>query len=988
MSDSNCAVCGAAGAAPQSACPKCHASPQWQDLFQATRLALEQYADLHKHGVLTAMQLQRAQEVVSSMQLEWSEIAKHDQPPPTDCGLKPGTQCRQCGRPVNENQSYCAVCGVAAGARAERLRYLDFALNLMTYRLAVEMPPDEAQRCLDALRARIGKLERVANIGAPTPTAPELAGTANPGRRNLIEILLDPRSIRWLLGSGGSMLAVGLAIWLSSLGVFKNAMVVASAMGLGTVAMLAGGGAMTRYTRHRLAGRAVALLGCLVMPLNLWFYNANGLMTVHGHLWLAAVACCVLYAGAAFVLEDLMFVYVLFGGITMTGMLVLADLHRLMEVSAPATLLVMLGLISLHVERAFADDDGPFSRKRFGLACFRSAHALIGLGLLLLLGSQLAAWAPSVGLDLAQALASNHLLSLALVLAGGYACLYSALVARQKGIYTRLAASCLAWAALLGVQILHLSDHPPALISALALASLAMNIAASVASRHPGAQAKQVAGPLRRVGLGFAAFALAIALSLYVRATFSGVIAISPFALTWSYVGALALTAVSCQAAASLNAPTRSQDGATHNAVTYLGVTYLAAAAAVIFAGVASLLSLIGLTTWPSQAPILMAIPFGYLLAWRFHKDGPAKTALPAIAGASAIALTLFGVVTAGSAWFNPMVGHGTDFCLAAFCLEAAVLFAAAAALRFGTPYIYLSAVMVCGMIYQFLGFWKLPIESCCIAMAVPGVIALIGHRLAGTRGPGKDSREGALLVSANALVSLPMASVIFLSVSRLIEGKANLSMVGAEAILGLLALLAAAVVSDGGARRWYFSLTIVQVLSGLLTLEQYSDLGLPRKLEMFAVVAGLVLLVVGYAIWYREQNGVRNGAGGCLLFGALLAGLPPAIFALVNRFGFDVSFVDELTLVTIAVLMFLTGMMCRIRATTLVGGGLLVCHLITLVIFAGMKAQLRVGVYVALGGAALFIIGLLLSIYRDLLLSMPLRFKRRQGLFHVLTWR
>jgi hypothetical protein len=85
---------------------------------------------------------------------------------------------------------------------------------------------------------------------------------------------------------------------------------------------------------------------------------------------------------------------------------------------------------------------------------------------------------------------------------------------------------------------------------------------------------------------------------------------------------------------------------------------------------------------------------------------------------------------------------------------------------------------------------------------------------------------------------------------------------------------------------------------------------------------------------------------------------------------------------------MFLTGAMCRIRATTLVGGGLLSGHLITLIVFAGMKAQLAVGAYVAIGGAVLFVIGLLLSVYRDRLLAMPQRIKHRQGLFRVLAWR
>jgi hypothetical protein len=164
-------------------------------------------------------------------------------------------------------------------------------------------------------------------------------------RRSFLEILLDPRSIQWLLASGGVLLVVGLVIWLASLGVFKNTLVVAVCLGAGTLVLLGGGFATVKLTRYQLAGRALALLACLVMPLNLWFYHANGLVTLEGHLWLAALVCCVLYAAAATILEDPVFVYVLMGGIAMTGCLILADLYKLIQVAAPSTLLVSLGLI-------------------------------------------------------------------------------------------------------------------------------------------------------------------------------------------------------------------------------------------------------------------------------------------------------------------------------------------------------------------------------------------------------------------------------------------------------------------------------------------------------------------------------------------------------------------------------------------------------------------------------------------------------------------
>src|SRR5262249_10908695 len=141
-------------------------------------------------------------------------------------------------------------------------------------------------------------------------------------------------------------------------------------------------------------GRALTLLACLAMPLNLWFYDAQNLISLRvegSHLWIAALVCCALYAVSARLLRDPMFVYVFAAGVTMTGLLLLADksLDRIWEITAPVTLLVALGLAFLHAECIFPPGEGDFSRKRFGLAFFWSGHVVLAAGLLLLLGAQL-----------------------------------------------------------------------------------------------------------------------------------------------------------------------------------------------------------------------------------------------------------------------------------------------------------------------------------------------------------------------------------------------------------------------------------------------------------------------------------------------------------------------------------------------------------------------------------------------------------------------
>ena len=87
----------------------------------------------------------------------------------------------------------------------------------------------------------------------------------------------------------------------------------------------------------------ITLLACLVMPLNLWFYHANNLITIGGNLWVAALVCCVFYLASALVLRDQLFVYVFTGGIAMTGLLMLADAGKFWEIASPAALLVVWG---------------------------------------------------------------------------------------------------------------------------------------------------------------------------------------------------------------------------------------------------------------------------------------------------------------------------------------------------------------------------------------------------------------------------------------------------------------------------------------------------------------------------------------------------------------------------------------------------------------------------------------------------------------------
>ena len=94
------------------------------------------------------------------------------------------------------------------------------------------------------------------------------------------------------------------------------------------------------------------------------------------------------------------------------------------------------------------------------------------------------------------------------------------------------------------------------------------------------------------------------------------------------------------------------------------------------------------------------------------------------------------------------------------------------------------------------------------------------------------------------------------------------------------------------------------------------------------------------------------------LMLGSLLAGLPLLIASIANRFGSTISIPDELGLLTLSTLMLLSGVMLRLRSTTIMGGSLLALQLAMLLTFAGWQAQLAIGVYLSIGGGAIFLLG------------------------------
>jgi NADH:ubiquinone oxidoreductase subunit K len=142
---------------------------------------------------------------------------------------------------------------------------------------------------------------------------------------------------------------------------------------------------------------------------------------------------------------------------------------------------------------------------------------------------------------------------------------------------------------------------------------------------------------------------------------------------------------------------------------------------------------------------------------------------------------------------------------------------------------------------------------------------------------------------------------------------------------------------------------------------------------------------------WYREHERQEDMVSFNLGCGALLVAVPLAIAVLLHRSERvpEFSTLNELGMLAAGVLLLASGFMFQIRSTTLAGAGLLAIYLVTLVLYVNkIEGVQTAAIWMSIGGGVIFGTGILLSVYRDRLLTLPDQVKRREGVFRVLRWR
>ncbi len=689
-----------------------------------------------------------------------------------------------------------------------------------------------------------------------------------------------------------------------------------------------------------------------------------------------------------------MFVYVLVGGVTLTGLLILADrdVQGFWEIARPSTLLVVLGLLCIHAERVFPEGEGPFARRRFGLAFFWSGHVVLGAGLLLLLGAQVCGdwlydplfrhiYAANGAMQPAIVTTEiGRLTALCLVLAGVYAYFYSDLVVRRLGVYIYLAVLAVLWAEVLLLQYLvwKFAWQVPVievLIIVLSLTGLAANL---VLNRT---EARTL--PLLRVswplGVCLSVAPVLLGVLLHFRAT------AGYYTLGWSYVAAMLAAALSCRTAAYLY---------RHSNPT-LSLTYFFGTGAATLAGAAGLLIVLaGGMNWQSQAPLLMLIPLLYLLAARLYRGHTPEKPLLGVAHAATVVM-LISSISAAFRGFLLIERHALNLSLATFFAEAALFYLLEALWRKHALSVYACMATACAAVWQLLKYEGVTEEYYILTFAGVGLLMLAAYRFSVLENLKLSGLAAAAFHSGNALLSLAGVAGALMVLGELAVGTAVRNVL-ITLLFALIAmnLLAVALVRQAAWRRWYVAASTAHAALIVLVLTVLGNLTVPQKLEIVCEAIGLLLLITGHVGWYSEREGHNDLVSVSLFFGIVLVAVPLMVAVLWCRGQEPPPFdtfhtLNELGMLAAGLALLATGFMCRIKSTTLAGVVLSVLYLVSLVLFLRWPKQLQTtAVYIMAGGGALFGIGLLLSLYRDRLLSLPERIKRREGVFRVLSWR
>jgi hypothetical protein len=826
------------------------------------------------------------------------------------------------------------------------------------------------------------------NLGRP---ADEPAGPSG-----ILTTLLSPQTLQILMLSGGGLLVLGLVIWLWAQGVFENSLVTAVCLGTVNLGVLALGVMGVRNSRYQTAGMALTILACLVLPLNLWFYDAQGLVTLDqgGHLWVAAFVCCSLYVGVALVLANPVFVYPIVGGVALTGLLFLADeqVERFWEITSPSALLMVIGMLCIHAERMFSVNDGPFSRAKFGNAFFRAGHMALAVGMSILISGHLVGWvyeplfAEFGWFPLPEVATQTNLKVIALVLslAAAYSYLYSQIVVADRGRYAASAIATLVWCGLITMDLLAIpfTMEVAALIAAGAallasLPTLFKNYEQSEGSNFNSYFGNLVVNSgMDSVARGMNVIAGLLVMCLYVRARFAMPGFISPYQFSGVFVLATVFTA-----AATWLASRRSAG--------FVRQFQLSTVAVLSVLGIAGILGTLGyeFSTYTLVGEMIVPLAVATFAVTITNAENRKEWAVAAESAAAVLLVVGCGVAIG---LVSTAMISSPHVWLTVFFAQAALCFGLSSRSGFRVSSAIGAVVSTCGLTWQLLLALGVTQYVFLYATLLVGVVAMLVSLFASEASPIKTIGQW----TSRICLSYGGVATMLLGLARLLTGESHWAVVGLlAAYLGATAV-AAWLASEPKWRQHFAIVSSLQLVLLLFTIGALSTLSFVQRLELLISAAGLFLFAAGMAGWRREGETRDPIVSYNLAFGSFLSVVPLLFGLICQRLGWGWNdwvwiMFHELGVLVLGLALLGIGVLCRIRWSTLTGAASLAIYVLSLVLLVRLPDQLQTtAIYMMVGGGVFFATAVLLSIYRDRLLALPRKVKSGEGVFEVLTWR
>jgi len=231
-----CGICGADMAGAR--CVNCAATREGQDMARAIGFARRSFVEFQIKGLVSPSQQECKDRQLDEQLQRVIAAARAGEPVPGELDLASVNHCWRCNRQRSGYYAFCNVCGASHAQSSDELRYLMFLARSIDQTSTEVITPSQQAALADVVQqrttqqrlvvendqlsaadlsaARLDQLRLKKEGGSSNDTMHAEAATqrkqsfgiSKPAlkRQSLLEIVLDPRNIRWLLGSGGGLL--------------------------------------------------------------------------------------------------------------------------------------------------------------------------------------------------------------------------------------------------------------------------------------------------------------------------------------------------------------------------------------------------------------------------------------------------------------------------------------------------------------------------------------------------------------------------------------------------------------------------------------------------------------------------------------------------------------------------------------------------------------------------------------------------------------